>query len=186
MKGFRPRMPRFISLSMVLVLAFVAALTVRAQNITGSMAGRVIDPQASSVPGAKVTLTAPSKNLTLTTKTDDSGDFLFPGLQPGVYSLSIEAAGFKKLQDRSIPLDANDRLTLGNITLEVGSLTESVEISADVALLSTESAERGGVLVARQIENIMVNGRNPLAMVGLVPGVVSTANFQVGGASGIG
>ena len=172
--------------TLIVVFLCVFAVTVNAQNITGSMSGRVIDPQGASVPGAKVTLTAPSKNLTLTTKTDESGDFLFPGLQPGEYSLSIEATGFKKVQNRSIPLDANDRLALGNITLDVGSLTESVEISADVALLSTESAERGGVLVARQIENIMVNGRNPLAMIGLVPGVVSTANFQVGGAGGIG
>jgi hypothetical protein len=72
------------------------------------------------------------------------------------------------------------------VVLEVGALTETVEVSAQSTLLQTTSAERSDTIVGKQIENLQVNGRNPLAMTQLVPGVVSTANFQVGGPSGIG
>ena len=81
-----------------------------------------------------------------------------------------------------IALDANDKLGLGDLALEVGAVTESVEVSGTAALLQTESVERSATITGKQIENIEVNGRNPLDMAKLVPGVQFTtgASYAVG------
>src|SRR6185295_12238971 len=153
-----------------------------AQNITGSLAGRVVDAQGASVSGATVIIVEPSKNLTITRKTGESGDFSVAALLPGNYTITVEATGFKKLRQPSIPLNANDKLSVGDIALEVGSLTESIEISAHAALLQTESVERSATVTGKQIENIETNGRNALDMAKLVPGVnfINGATYAVG------
>jgi hypothetical protein len=167
-------------------LLFVACvLSVYGQTYTGSMGGRVFDAQMAPIQGATVTITEPSRNFTTVTKTGAEGNFLSAGLLPGNYSVSVEVAGFKKLARTSIPLDANDKLDVGTLLLEVGSVTESVEVSAETALLQTESVERSATITGHQIENIEVNGRNPLDLAKLIPGVVSTANFSVGGIGGL-
>ncbi len=144
-----------------------------------------MDAQGAVVPNASVTATEPTKNVTVTTKTNDQGDFVFPGLQPGTYNITIEAAGFKKLERPNIPLDANDKLALGNLGLQVGAVSEAVEVTAQAALLQTESVERSATMHSKQMENIEVNGRSPLDMVKLIPGVVSTENVSVGGVGGL-
>src|SRR3954451_9947735 len=127
-----------------------------AQNISGSISGHVIDAQGAVIPNANVTANDPTKSVTATTKTNDSGDFVFPGLQPGNYTISVEAQGFKKLQRPNIPLDANDKLALGDMVLQVGAVSESVEVSATAALLQTESVERSATITTKQMENIEV------------------------------
>ncbi len=170
----------------IVVLWFVFAFQGYTQTITGSISGRVLDQQGSAVIGATVTATEPEKNVTETIKTGDQGDFVFSALQPGNYSISVQAQGFKKLDQPNIALHANDKLALGNLNLEIGAVTESIEVSAQAALLQTDSVERSGTITGKQIENLEVNGRNPLALAPMLSGVVSTANFQVGGPSGIG
>ena len=169
----------------LLVFLLLVTIQAQAQNISGQMSGRVLDPQNAAVQGATVTVNDPTKNVTVSTKTNEQGDFVLPGLQPGIYNLRVEAPGFKRLDRSAIPLDANDKLALGALTLEVGTLSEAIEVSAEVALLQTESVERSATIVAKQMENIEVNGRNPLDLAKLVPGVVSTANFSVGGVGGL-
>src|SRR3954452_25612779 len=71
------------------------------------------------------------------------------------------------------------------MVLQVGAVTESVEVSATAALLQTESVERSATITTKQMENIEVNGRNPLDLAKLIPGVVDTANFSVGGVGGL-
>ncbi|HVW83274.1 MAG TPA: carboxypeptidase-like regulatory domain-containing protein, partial [Bryobacteraceae bacterium] len=165
---------------------FVLAFQAYAQNITGSMTGRIVDQQGAAVPNATVTANEPAKKVNVSTKTTGEGDFSIAGLLPGNYTVTVEAPGFKKLQRTNIPLNAQDKLALGNFTVEVGAVTESIEISATQALLQTESVERSEAIVGKQIENIEVNGRNPLDMAKLIPGVVSTANVSVGGVGGLG
>lgn len=169
----------------ILSLFFVSALVGYAQNISGSITGRVIDQQGSAVPNASVTAKEPTKNVTASVKTNDSGDFTLAGLNPGFYNITIESAGFKKLETQNVALDANDKLALNNLTLQVGSLTEIVEVSGQAALLQTESVERSATISGKQIENLQVNGRNPLDLAKLIPGVVDTANFSVGGVGGL-
>ena len=175
---------RKVSLTILISLLVLAAQGY-AQNITGSMSGRVVDAQGAAIPNATVTANEPAKLVNISTKTTGEGEFSLAGLLPGNYTLVVEAAGFKKLSRTNIPLDAQDKLALGNVAMEVGAVTESVEVSATQTMLQTDSVERSEAIVGKQIENIEVNGRNPLDMAKLIPGIVSTANVSVGGSGGL-
>src|SRR5436189_6120283 len=83
--------------NLVLAAMFAFAVQGYAQNITGSMSGRVIDQQGASVPNAMVTVTEPAKRVTVQQKSTGGGDFAFAGLLPGDYSITVQAAGFKQL-----------------------------------------------------------------------------------------
>jgi outer membrane receptor protein involved in Fe transport len=152
------------------------------QNITGSMTGRVTDKTGSVIVGASVTVIETAQNQAINRKTSAEGTFTIAGLMPGTYSITIEAPGFKKLTRSSIGLDANDKLAIGDLVLEVGAVTDSVEVSAQTAVLQTESVERSATIGGTQIENIETNGRNPLDMAKLVPGVSFTngTSYAVG------
>ena len=175
---------RRVSLT-ILVSMLLLAVQGYAQNITGSMSGRVVDQQGAVVGNATVTAIEKDKKVNSATKTTDAGEFSLAGLPPGNYTVEVVATGFKKLERINVPLDAQDKLALGDLTLQVGAVTESVEVSATQALLQTESVERSEAIVGKQIDNIEVNGRNPLDMAKLIPGVVSTANVSVGGSGGL-
>jgi hypothetical protein len=156
------------------------------QNITGSMSGRVTDGTGSVIVNANVTVTETAQNIATVRKTSNDGNFTVAGLMPGNYSITVEAPGFKKLNRSGIPLDANDKLAIGDLVLEVGSVTDSVEVSAQTVVLQTESVERSATISGKQIENIETNGRNPLDMAKLVPGISFTNNisYAVGGSTG--
>ena len=172
--------------TMILVGLLLAALPGFAQTISGSIAGRVVDPQGAVVPNASVTVTEASKNLRVSSTTSAGGDFLVPGLLPGTYSITVESTGFKRLPRNGIILDANDKLALGDLVLEVGAVTETVEVSAQAAVLQTESVERSATISGTQISNIEVNGRSPLDLAKLVPGVQFTngSNYAVASSNG--
>ena len=175
---------RKVSMQILLAL-FVLAAQGYAQNITGSISGRIVDPSGAAVPNATVLAIQAAKKTTVTTTTTPAGDFSLAGLAPGNYNLTVEVPGFKKLEDRNIELNAQDHLALGNLKLEIGAAAESVQVSGEAALLQTESVERSQAIVGKQMNNIEVNGRNPLDMAKLVPGVISTGNFSVGGVGGL-
>jgi hypothetical protein len=167
-----------------LIVLFVTVSA--AQNISGSITGRVTDQQGAVVPSVSVTATDPNQQISVATRTNEQGIFVVAGLRPGSYDLRFEATGFKRLDRTGISLNADQKLAMADLILEVGALTETVEVSAQQTLLQTTSAERSDTIIGKQIENLQVNGRNPLDMTKLIPGVVDTANFQVGGPGGIG
>jgi hypothetical protein len=169
----------------ILVSLLALAVHAYAQNITGSMSGRVVDQQGAVVGNATVAAVEKDKKVNTVTKTNDSGEFTIAGLPPGNYTVEIAATGFKKLQRINVPLDAQDKLALGDLAMTVGAVTESIEVSATAVLLQTESVERSEAIVGKQIDNLEVNGRNPLDMAKLIPGVFSIANVSVGGVGGL-
>src|ERR1039457_959830 len=170
----------------ILLLAFVLAVQGYAQSITGSLNGRIVDQQGSAVPNARVTATEPTKKLTVGTNSTGAGDFSIAGLAPGSYTVSVEATGFKKLTRPDVPLNASDKIALGDLIVQIGALTETVEVSATAMTLQTESSERGSAVTGTQISNINVDGRIALDLAKLIPGVqFSTgATYAVGGANG--
>ena len=161
------------------------SLTGYAQTIDGSIAGRVVDSQGAAITNAAVTVAEPNRNIKIALKSTATGDFTAPGLLPGNYSVTVEAPGFKKLMRTGVALDANEKLSVGALMLEVGAVTESVEVTAQAALLQTESVERSNTITGKQVENIEVNGRNPLDMAKLVPGVQFTTgtSYAIGSSS---
>jgi len=144
-------------LKLVALLSMLVSTVAYCQTTSGSISGTVLDPQSATVANAKVSAQEHQQRFVVNMITDSSGRFVLPDLAPGTYSLTVEATGFKRLERSNIVLNANDKLTLGDIRLEVGSVTESVEVSTETVTLQTESAERGAALVGKQLENIAVN-----------------------------
>jgi len=172
---------RKVSAKMLIGL-FVLALQGYAQTITGSITGRIVDQQGATVANAAVTAAEPARKVTVTTKSTASGDFYVAGLLPGTYTVTVVAPGFKKLSHADVVIDASDKISLGDLIVQVGAVTESIEVSATAATLQTESVERSGTISGKQVENIEVNGRNPLDMAKLIPGVA----FQTGNTYAVG
>lgn len=172
-------------LAALVVLSFALVLMAPAQTTSGSIAGSVVDAQQAAVPAAAVTISERSKAISLVTKTDGEGRFVFPQLPPGKYDITVESPGFKKLERKDVELLANDKITIGVITLDVGTVSESVEVEAQAVQLNTASAERAAAIVGKQLENLAVNSRSYLQLAGIAPGIVSTNNLTTGGVGGL-
>src|SRR6266404_6578159 len=99
------------------------------QTVSGSIAGNVIDSTQAAVPNAKVTAVEQSKRTIVTAITDAEGRFVFPQMQPGTYDITAESPGFKKFTKKDVILEANDKLAIGNLNLEVGTIEQSVEVT---------------------------------------------------------
>jgi Carboxypeptidase regulatory-like domain/TonB-dependent Receptor Plug Domain len=180
-------MPRGVLSKATILLSVSLLLTGLgfSQTISGSITGNVLDAQRAALANAAVTAKDVQQQFNFTSRTDESGRFAFPQVPPGTYQLTIEAPGFKRMTRDNITLSANDKLALGDLIMEVGAVTESIEGSAQAVTLQTESAERSAALVSKQIENIAVNGRSFLALAGIAPGVVSTVNLATAGPGGL-
>jgi len=145
----------------------------------------VVDAQHATVANALVSATEQEHKFTLSTKTDEAGRFVFTQIPPGTYTIEVQVPGFKKYERSNITLNANDKLSVGDLEMQIGAVSEQIEVLAQVVQLQTESAERSAALVGTQMENIAVNGRSYLALAGAVPGVVSTVNLATAGPGGL-
>jgi len=158
--------------------AFLLALPLAGQTITGSIAGSVRDPSSLAVSGAEVSLRQPSTGLVRTARTDARGDFLFASLLRGEYDISVTVQGFKKAERRGVVLSTSETLSVGAFTLEVGEVAETVSVTAQGAVVQTASAERAGVITSAQVDSIAIRGRNPLSLLQLVPGILDNTNDE--------
>jgi hypothetical protein len=171
-------------------LIFLFAAVSPAQEVRASITGIVADPSGAPVVGATVTATNVTQNTSNSTTTNEAGTYNIPFLPPGSYRLSVKAQGFKTLVRENITLQAQDRARL-DVTLEVGDLTQSVTVSADVSLLQTETASRSQIIANELINNVPTQGRNPFQIAWAAPGVVKTGtwrylrSFDIGGTSGM-
>jgi predicted heme/steroid binding protein len=156
---------RVLYVALMTVLAAVLAFS---QSDLGSISGFVKDPSGSTVPNAKVTVKNQS-GLERQATTNESGYYIVPSLPPGMYSVSVEAAGFKKFDSGSNKLDPSATLAV-DAQLAVGAATETVEVTATAQSLQTESASVQRDVTRQQIDSLELNGRNPIFMANLVPG----------------
>ncbi len=154
-------------------LAAVAGAAV-AQTTSGSVAGVVRDAQGAGVPGAMVVLVSDRRGTSLEAVTSPHGDFVFPTVPPDTYTLKVSASGFKTFARPTVEVNANDRLSAGVVTLEVGSLTEVVTVNAETSVLQTQGAERSYAVDETVLQNIAVNGRTFMTLAFIAPGVVMT------------
>jgi hypothetical protein len=157
--------------------AMLSAPTAQAQLVSGSISGVVKDPQGAVVANVKVTVTDMRLNYVRDVTTNTEGVFLLSPLQPSRYMIAIEAPGFKKYEQRDIQVYASDRISLGDIVLEVGGLTETVTVEATAATIQAQGADRSSVLTGKQVVDIALNGRNFLDLARVVPGVVYTGGL---------
>src|SRR5690349_13755594 len=122
---------------LVLVLCFV--IPALAQQDTGVIAGTALDPGASVIPQVAVKVINTGTNFSVELTTDQNGDFVSPPLRIGTYRLEAEKTGFKKLIQDGIELRVQDRLQV-DLHMEVGGITETVEVTAAAPLLQTATS----------------------------------------------
>ncbi|HPT28348.1 MAG TPA: carboxypeptidase-like regulatory domain-containing protein, partial [Bryobacteraceae bacterium] len=177
------------NLRLIVLAALVAAIPIHAQEVRASLAGFVSDPSGAPVPGVSVVITSVERNVTTTTQTNDQGNYLFPFVIPGTYNLTIERSGFKKYARQNIVLQAQDKAR-ADVALEVGDVTQSINVEADVSQLQTETASRGQIISNQLISQLPTQGRNPFQIAWAMPGVVKAGDwrylrsFDIGGTTG--
>ncbi|MBN9656885.1 MAG: carboxypeptidase regulatory-like domain-containing protein [Acidobacteria bacterium] len=153
-----------------LTLLLLLAVGVFAQSDNSTISGIVKDPTGAVVANAKVIVKNEGTAFERQTTTNESGFYTVTNIQPGFYEVIVEATGFKKISKTHNKLEAALPMQV-NVELSVGQLTESVTVEANAAQLNTESAAVGKTVEQVQIQNLALNGRNPLFLAVLKPGV---------------
>jgi len=151
-------------------LTLLLAGAAQAQHIAGSLRGSVNDPSGAPVAAASVSLTNPGTNARLQVATDNSGVFEFLSLTPGTYDVTVEASGFKRYQKTGVSLSANQSLSTGPLTLDLGTLNETVTVSGRMDVVQTASAERSGNINRYLLDNLQSMSRDPLELIAMLPG----------------
>jgi hypothetical protein len=160
-----------------LVLALTGVLATAtmcfAQSDTATLSGTVTDPDRAVVPGAAITIKNLQTGAERAVKSDDSGVFSAPGLNPSTYSMRVERLGFQSAVIPNFVLNVGDRKQV-NITLKIGGVTESVTVAAESALVTTETSV-SNVVDRKYIENMPLNGRSFQDLMLLSPGTVTNS-----------
>jgi hypothetical protein len=162
-----------------LVLSGFLAATAIGQEVTGSITGTVVDSSGSAVAGVTVKLVSEQTSAVTTQTTNTEGGFVFTAVKPGLYSVNAEHAGFKQFRKERIELTPGDIMGVGTLTLEVGSVSESVTIRAEGSTVQTATSERAGIVTSSEIQDLTVLNRDFTSFAELQPGVVITVGAAV-------
>jgi Carboxypeptidase regulatory-like domain/TonB dependent receptor len=151
----------------------------------GEITGHVTDPSNAAIPGVTITLTNVSTNATRTTVTTDAGDYTFPSVPPGFYNVRAEHSGFKAVKSNNLEVQVQQTVRL-DLTLQVGQVSESVDVSASATLLQAENASVGTVIENAGVTELPLNGRSYLGLVSLAANTntLSAASGQAGSRQG--
>lgn len=155
-----------------LLVVLAMAMAALAQTDTATLTGTVQDPSSAGVPGATLTLTNNGTQQKRTTVTSSEGRYQLNLLQPGLYSLTVKADGFKQFLDTQVQLQVAQNTVL-NPVLAIGTTTETVEVTGAATLLNTESAASGTNITEEKIKSLPLNGRQFIQLALLVPGANS-------------
>ena len=153
-----------------LICLLMMVLPTVAQEFRATVNGRVTDSAEEAIVSATVTVRNLATNEVAAVTTNGEGAYNVPFLKPGVYSISYEATGFKKVVRDQQELQVGQSATL-NVTLEVGATSETVTITADAPLLEETKADRGNVIENRRVVELPLNARNPFMLATLTPGI---------------
>ncbi|HEY6805611.1 MAG TPA: carboxypeptidase-like regulatory domain-containing protein [Pyrinomonadaceae bacterium] len=166
-----------------IAIAFLTLLlsfcTINAQSGQAELTGEVHDQTGASVAQANIKVTELATNRAFTTTTSESGFYTVTNLRPGLYSVAVDASGFKQYFREQIRLATGER-TRVDVQLEAGAISESITIKEDAPLLRSESASLGQVVESRKIVDIPLNGRNFLSLVSLSAGVAQPPPTSAG------
>lgn len=157
------------------ILFALVAGSLSAQSFQGSFRGRVSDSKDAIVPLAKVTIIEEATSVTSSTLTNEQGEYSFPAIKPTSYTLVVEAPGFKRLEQHGIVVSTQSTVTQ-DVKLDLGQVSETVNVSADAPLVETGEASTGQVLDREKLEDLPNLGRNPFILARLSEAVVWTGN----------
>jgi hypothetical protein len=168
---------RLTGFPLVCALLFMAlGQLALAQIDTGAIVGVVLDSSGAAVPDATVVVTNTATNVAFTTRTNTSGQYQFVALIPGVYSVKVTVSGFQAAIRDKIVIDVQSRAA-ADFNLQVGQSTEVMQVTSATPVLQTESADVGGVVAAKQISDLPLNGRRYSDLTLLEAGI--TKNYSV-------
>jgi hypothetical protein len=159
-------------------VVLVLACAMHAQETRGTIVGRVTDPAGAVVPGTEVRATNIDTGVSSSSKSNEAGNFVLPYLLPGTYTINAELTGFKKFIREGIQIRVNDTVEV-NIELTVGSVTESVEVTAETPLLATAESSLGQVIDQRRVQELPSFGGSPMVLVQLAPGVMNSTDMRL-------
>ena len=172
---------------LLVVSAMIAGLTAVSlfAQTSGEITGHVSDSSGAAVPGARVILTNTATNGLRTAVSTDSGDYTFPAVAPGVYNLRVEQSSFKAASTNNVQVQVQQTVRL-DFTLEVGQLSESIEVSAAAQMLQAENVSLGTVIENQGVTELPLNGRNYLSLVALAANAntLSPGSGQASGRQG--
>jgi hypothetical protein len=163
------------SIAWLIVIAVLGAGLGGAQTSSTSLRGTVVDPKGAVVPGAEVTITNSATAFSRTTKSDGEGFYQFLEVPPATYTVTFKATGFGILQVGSLRLLVNTPATL-NQALRVQGASEKVDVMSQAPLVNTEDASLGHAFTADQMTTLPLEGRDPVSILSLQPGVLFTGN----------
>ena len=166
----------------LLALMAPCATELRGQTATGQVHGSVIDPVGAAVPDAEVVLKNSATGIESSLQSDGRGFFVFQNLQPGLYTLEVAAAGFKTAAVPEFLIEVNQTVTRA-VTLEIGVVTETVEVVAGAEMVQQSSAELGEVISETAVRDLPLNGRNFTQLMTLTPGATPVSTAQGSGVS---
>jgi Carboxypeptidase regulatory-like domain len=161
--------------AITLVVACLLPTFAFAQSGTTSLRGTVLDKTGAAVTGANVVLTNTSQALERQTKSNNSGAYEFVALPPGTYVLTVEASGFRKYEQKNLQLLVDSPGT-ADVTLDIGSTSDTVEVSAQAVNLNTTDASLGNAFNENQIKQLPIESRNVPDLLSLQAGVTYTGN----------
>jgi Carboxypeptidase regulatory-like domain len=171
---------RRFSLIYLIVLILVFSVNPARADVTGSILGTVHDRSSAAIAGAKVVAVNTETNLSQQVLSDSDGSFRILALPVGTYKLTVSAAGFKQYTAKDIILKVNDELRF-DLTIDVGTVTELVEVSANAVQVQTESTQLGDVIDSKKMLALPLNGRSYIDLLGLQAGVAPSTASTIGG-----
>ncbi|HEX3438426.1 MAG TPA: carboxypeptidase regulatory-like domain-containing protein, partial [Pseudacidobacterium sp.] len=158
------------------MMLFLFSTVTFAQNDVGTIVGFITDQSGAVVPNAKITVTNEGTGETRAVTSDSQGRYTVPNLSPAIYTMTAEASGFQKFVSIHNTLASNTTIDI-DAKLTVGQTTQTIQVTATALVLQTQSGAVQSMVTSEQVQKQELNGRNPIYMAQLLPGVNSTATL---------
>src|SRR6185369_15367281 len=180
MRSFQlPKTVLFKVLLSMLVLCSAVSIAL-SQSVTTRVSGTVKDTAGATVPSAKITLTDTATKEQKTAVTNEEGVFVIADVRDGTYTVTVEGTGFKRLQVSDVEVHVDTPVVLNTLTLETGGVTQTVSVTASEAqsLIRSEDAKLNTTIDVKQVQDLPLNGRNPINLAGGMAGVNTNTNTR--------
>ncbi|MCA1651840.1 MAG: carboxypeptidase-like regulatory domain-containing protein, partial [Acidobacteria bacterium] len=175
---------RVLSCALSITLVLLAAGGAAAQQGTTEIRGRVLDAQGAVLPGVTVTVRNQDTGIFRETVSSDDGTYFVSGIVPGVYEITAQLQGFKKHSSRDVRLEIGKTSSI-DLSLQVGTVEEVVNVSAQSPIVDITSKEVGGTVTARELVELPSINRNFVGFVGLLPGIIPTISTESFGSDSV-
>ena len=170
-----------VRLTVAIVCIFAARVPLSAQLATGTVAGSIRDSQGGVIPGATVALISSTRGTSTEVQTNVNGDFVFANVTGDRYTLRVTMDGFKALERPNVAVSPGDRLAVGTLTIDVGTLAETVTVTGEAPMIQAQSGERSFTVTTEAVANLPVANRNFAGLAALTPGVIAQTGTAIAG-----